>query len=120
MAEFAVWRKVPPSAGVAKCRAPPTGLVPKIPGAVVCCSIVNRLKGDQITSTKEFLKAIERYPLAMILQVILKEIKIKFFKLNFRQSKIDVHENDGEDLSSKFRYLITFSKLCHPRFSQLQ
>ena len=41
----------------------------KIPGAVVCCSIVNRLKGDQITSTKEFLKAIERYPLAMILQV---------------------------------------------------
>ena len=42
----------------------------KIPGAVVCCSIVNRLKGDQITSTKEFLKAIERYPLAMILQVI--------------------------------------------------
>jgi len=42
----------------------------KIPGAVVCCSIVNRLKGDQITSTKEFLKAIERYPLAMILQAV--------------------------------------------------
>jgi len=41
-----------------------------IPGAVVCCSIVNRLKGDQITSTKEFLKAIERYPLAMILQAV--------------------------------------------------
>ena len=29
LAQLAVWRKVPPSAGVAKCRAPPTGLVPK-------------------------------------------------------------------------------------------
>jgi len=42
----------------------------KIPGAVVCCSIVNRLKGDQITSTKEELKSFEQHPLQLILQVI--------------------------------------------------
>jgi len=40
-----------------------------IPAAVVCVSIVNRLNGDQITSSKETLRSIELYPLAMILQV---------------------------------------------------
>lgn len=40
-----------------------------IPGAVVCVTIVNRLNGDQITSSKQKLREIELYPLAMILQV---------------------------------------------------
>lgn len=41
-----------------------------IPASVVCVTIVNRLNGDQITSTKEQLKEFELFPLAMILQVI--------------------------------------------------
>ena len=41
----------------------------EIPSAVVCVTIVNRLNGDQITSTKEELRNMELYPLAMILKV---------------------------------------------------
>jgi len=46
-----------------------------IPGAVVCVTIVNRLNGDQITSTKEELRNMELYPLAMILQVTKNRLK---------------------------------------------
>ena len=38
-------------------------------GAVMCISIVNRLKGDQIETPKELLKLFELRPLKIIIQV---------------------------------------------------
>ena len=50
----------------------------EIPSAVICVAIVNRLNGDQITSSSEMLKKFEKYPLLMILQVILSKNIIIF------------------------------------------
>ena len=49
LAQLAVWRKVPPSAGVAKCRAPPTGLVPVIDNyKVISSKIVITNFGEEL------------------------------------------------------------------------
>lgn len=55
---------------------------------VVCVALLNRLEGDQVTSTMEQLKQFEERPVDLI---------IEFIKRDFQSAKIK--EEKGEDAS---------------------
>ena len=63
----------------------------KVRSIVVCVALLNRLKGDQVTSTMEQLKAFEERPVDLI---------IEFIKRDYQGDDKQIKEQDAKDEKS--------------------
>lgn len=60
-----------------------------IPGAIVCVTLVNRLIGDQVNSSKAYLEQLQQRPQKLVLQFIKKRLQVKTNGIN------DVNDSKG-------------------------